>query len=288
MRIIVTGADGMLGTDLCRTLASSPDHEVFPLTIQDLDLRDEDRVMAAIREAEPHAVVNTAAMTDVDGCEDQPGLAHEVNALAARNLAVACQAVDACMVHISTDFVFDGEKSRPYKEGDATRPLSVYGRTKLAGEKFVRTYCVRHFIVRTAWLYGAAGPKNFVEWVIRQARGNGPFRVVTDQTGSPTFTLDLCYQIGALLNTRAYGLYHATGEGYCTRHEWATAILENLGMGERSIGAMTSEELNQKARRPMNSGLENARLHREGLCVMRDWQDALSDYLLQREDSALR
>lgn len=282
MKVLITGADGMLGTDLCRVL--SPNEEVIPLTIKDLDLTDADSTLETFKGLGPDMVVNTAAMTDVDGCEDNPDLAFAVNATAARNVAVACEQVKAALVHISTDFVFDGEKESPYVESDPTRPLSVYGKSKLAGEKFVRTYCEHHFIVRTAWLYGIAGPKNFVEWVIRQASNGAALRVVTDQRGTPTFTVDLCQQIAVLMKSDAYGLYHATGNGECSRHEWATAILENLGLDSVSAGEMTSAELRQKAIRPRYSALANHELGQHGIDIMRDWQDALSDYLMQRDE----
>lgn len=282
MKVLITGADGMLGTDLCRILNSSV--EVLPLTEKDGDLRDEAWTRETLQRLKPHAVVNTAAMTNVDGCEDQPELAHEVNAAAARNVAVACETIGAKMVHISTDFVFDGEATEPYVESHPPRPLSVYGKSKLAGEKFVRAYCERHFIVRTAWLYGAASPKNFVEWVIRQAENPDGFAVVTDQAGCPTFTVDLSNQIAVLCQSEAYGLYHATGRGVCTRYEWAQAILENMGHAEVAMRRITSADLNQRAPRPRYSALDNHHLRQQGIDLMRDWQDALSDYLMQREE----
>lgn len=276
MRVLVTGAEGMLGSDLTTFLA--PRHEVFGTDIRHLDIRNLNATRKLVQSLSPDVVVHAAAMTNVDGCEDDPDAAFAVNALATRNIALCATEVGATLVAISTDFVFDGTKAEPYNEYDAVNPVSVYGRSKLAGERLVRQFCPKSSILRTAWLYGKNG-WNFVDWVIKTMKEKGRLNIVTDQKGSPTWTMELCHQIETLFTSERFGLYHAAGLGCVNRYDWTLKILELAGMKQGDVQPITSDQLTQKAKRPANSCLDLMALRLEGLCVMRPWEQALMDYI---------
>jgi len=282
MRIVVIGANGQLGTDLVKVLNN---WDLVPLTHADLDICDFVRTRKVLTELKPDIVINTAAFNRVDDAEDQPEKAFWVNTYAVRNLAQVCADLDCTLMHISTDYVFGGEKRTPYTEDDPPNPLNVYGVSKLAGEYFARNICSKHFIVRTSGLYGVAGSSgkggNFVETMVRLAREGKPIRVVTDQVLTPTYTKDLAQKIKELLTTEAYGLYHITNSGQCSWYEFASKIFELLGM-KPDFGPTTSAEFGAKARRPAYSVLAHKRLKELGLDDLRPWPEALKAYLEEK------
>jgi dTDP-4-dehydrorhamnose reductase len=227
----------------------------------------------------PEVVINAAAATRVDDLEQDQDLALRVNALGPRNLAVACRRLGIKLVHLSTDYVFDGAKPGPYVEWDRTEPLSVYGRSKLLGEEWVRQQCPDHFIVRTAWLYGLPGP-NFVTAILARGRSLGPdgeMQVVSDQRGTPTSALALAPQLLALAATEAFGTYHATCQGETTWYEFAGLILATAGITVR-VTPCTTAEFPRPAPRPANSVLENRLLQVTGLDLMPPWQAAYRQF----------
>ncbi len=286
MRVVVIGANGQLGVDLMRVLERHPKYTPVPLTRTHMDVRDFHQVQQVLKEIQPDVVINTAAFTRVDDCEDQPEVAFAVNALGAWNVARVCEDLGCILVHISTDYVFDGQKRTPYTEEDFPRPLNVYGVTKLAGEHFVQAYCEKHFIVRTSGLYGIAGSSgkggNFVETMIRMARTGQPIRVVNDQVLSPTYTLDLAEKIMELISTEAYGCYHITNSGQCSWYEFASQIFHLLNL-QPTLIPITTEAYGAKALRPAYSVLANDKIAGLGVEPLRSWDQALETYLRDRE-----
>jgi dTDP-4-dehydrorhamnose reductase len=278
MKILITGAQGQLGRALVKE-AGLRGWEVLATDLGELDITDPAGVLAFMGREAPELVVNAAAATRVDYLEAAPDLAVAVNALGPRNLAMACRKLGAKLVHISTDYVFDGTKPGPYLEWDAPRPLSVYGLSKLLGEIYVREQCPDHFIVRTAWLYGLPGP-NFVTVILAKGRNYAPeqeFKVVNDQRGTPTSTLALAPQLLALAETSAFGTYHATCNGETTWYDFARLILAKAGLAV-PVRPCTTAEYPRPAARPGNSVLENRFLRLAGLDLMPDWQAAYSAY----------
>lgn len=269
MRVVITGSRGQLGLALQRVLAAG--HEVLGLVRPMHDITDMDAIGMAIREFVPDIVIHAAAMTDVDGCERDPEAARRVNVLGTRNVAVAAQQVDAKLVYISTDYVFDGRKAAPYWEYDDVNPLSVYGRTKWLGEEIVRRFSSRYYIVRTAWLYGE-GEDNFVGTVLRLARERGSLHMVTDEVGSPTFVLDLAQAILKLLETFAYGTYHLSNAGTCSRYQWAREILDIAGRDD--VRLIPSQNYERLAQVPKRVVLRNVCAAELGI-TMRSWREAL-------------
>lgn len=284
MKTLLIGADGQLGTDLAKIY---PAEELIPLTIADLNVCDYDGVRRILGKHKPEAVINTAAYHRVDECEEHPDTAMEVNALAVRNLALACKEIDATLVHFSTDYVFDGELSRPYTEEDAPRPLSAYAISKLAGEFYIRYIHDKHFVLRLCGLYGVVGSMekgtNFVETMIGLAKQGIDIRVVSDQTLTPTYTRALAPVIKALVESRRYGLYHLTSEGECSWYEFAAAIFELSGLTP-NLSPTTSDVYKTPAKRPRYSVLENANLKKiPDMISLPHWRDGLRDYLDERK-----
>lgn len=281
MKVLVTGSGGQLGLDL---LDAFVEHDVVGLTHADLDATDEAAVVAAVRDHEPDLVVHAGAWTDVDGCERDPDRAHQANALGAWWVARACRLVDAAMVYISTDYVFDGEGRRdpggglrPYTEFDPTDPVNAYGRAKLAGEQLVRQTLPEHYVVRTSWLCGARG-RNFVRTMLRLGEERGRARVVDDQVGSPTFTRDLAAAIREIAVTGRFGTYHRTNRGMCSWYEFAGAIFEFAGL-DVDLQPMLSSELDRPAPRPAYSVLSHRHSVLSGLKDMPPWREGLSRLL---------
>lgn len=283
MRILVTGAGGQLGKRLVRHF--SIENEVRGLTRSDLDIGNLDAVRSAVQAFEPEAILNAAAFTAVDRCEDEPDLAHRVNVEGPLNLAMVAGQIGVPLVHFSTDFVFDGKREGPpYVEEDPTNPLSVYGKSKLEGEVAVLESDVQSIVLRLAWVYGPGG-WNFVDWVLGEIeKGNSP-RIVTDQIGSPTWVGDIAAQVERLLLAGKRGLYHCVGRGTCTRYEWACRAAHLAGLESHAITPITSKEFNQKAPRPKYSALDNQRLRHEGVEVMRPWEEALQMHILETRGS---
>ncbi|MDP9023406.1 MAG: dTDP-4-dehydrorhamnose reductase [Actinomycetota bacterium] len=281
MKTLVTGAGGQLGLDMLDAFA---DHDVAGLTHAQLDVADEAAVVAAVRDHEPDLVVHCAAWTDVDGCEQNPDRAHVVNALGPWWVARACDLTGAAMVHLSTDYVFDGRgrtgsdgQPRPYGEFDPTDPINEYGRSKAASEQLVRATLREHYIVRTSWVCGARG-KNFVTTMLRVGREQRSARVVDDQVGSPTFTRDLAAAIRELAVTGRYGTYHRTNQGTCSWYELAAATFE-LAAIDVELTAISSDELDRAAPRPAYSVLGERHSRLSGLRALPHWRDGLGRFL---------
>lgn len=277
-KLLITGARGQLGQALVQS-AGGQGWEVIPTDVHDLDITDPQSVGRELARLRPHVVINAAGATQVDALESDPDGALKINSLGPRNLAVSCRRLGLKLIHLSTDYVFDGTKPGPYVEWDATRPLSVYGHSKLLGEEWVRQQCPDHFIVRTAWLYGLPGP-NFVMAILARARSLGPtgmLKVVADQHGTPTSALALAAQLLALAQTEAFGTYHATCQGDTTWYEFAQLILQTAGIEVR-ITPCTTEEFPRPAPRPANSVLDNRLLQVTGLDLMPSWQAAFQQF----------
>lgn len=282
-KILIIGADGQLGTDLGKVI---PQQDRIDLTIKDIDITNRDQTLAVIKQHAPQIVINTAAYHNVDKCEDEVALSFAVNTVAVKYLAEACLAVDATLVHISTDYVFDGKKGQPYIESDRPNPQSVYAISKLAGEQCVQYLLKKHFVVRSTGLYGTAGclgkgGTNFIEGMIKRADSQPELKVVTDEVLSPTYTLDLAAKIYELCQTKHYGLYHLVNQGHCSWYDFTVKIFELLGR-KMVINKTTAAEFKAKAKRPMYSALENANLQKIGLTNLRSWQAALKAYLAEK------
>jgi dTDP-4-dehydrorhamnose reductase len=281
MKIFITGAKGQLGWELLQLWRAN--HSVVGRDLPEFDITQPRSVMDAVLDFKPEIVVNCAALTKPDLCETERNMAHAVNAVGPRNVAAAAAAIDAVMVHISTDYVFDGLRKPPqaYTEADSTGPLSWYGVTKLEGESGVQAAAPRHIIVRTAWLYGAHG-NNFPKTILFKALASPEqeIKVVDDQYGSPTWTFRLAHQITALVQQDGHGLYHASAEGYCTWFEFAKAFLMEMDVPHRIHPCMTAE-YPVVAKRPANSILENQRLKAAGLNCMVDWRADLGQFVAQ-------
>jgi dTDP-4-dehydrorhamnose reductase len=271
MRILITGADGQLGGALSRRAVG---HSVVALELVHLDICDPAETRRQITAARPDVIINAAAITDVDGCERDPDTAYDVNALGARNVALAASAVGAALVQVSTDYVFDGTKGVPYWEFDVPSPVNAYGASKLAGEELVRAVHNRVYIARTAWLYGV-GFRNFVTKILGKAARESELSVVDNEVGSPTFCDDLADAILALAATGVYGTYHLTSEGECSRHEFARAILD--GAGRPGYPLRPVDHYPRMARPPAYAPLRNFAAARLGV-VLPAWREGLQRF----------
>ncbi len=288
MKVAIFGSGGQLGRALAAALAAT--HDVVAVDHDRADIRHASAVADVVQAAKPDWVVNSAAMTHVDRCENRPLAAFEINALGARNVARACAAAGVRLLHISTDYVFDGEKKAPYVEDDVTRPINAYGVSKLAGEYFVRADCPTHAIVRTSGLYGwyvcRGKGSNFAETILARARQGQALRVVSDERLTPTFTEDLARLIRTLIERGVpNGIYHATNAGACSWFDFASELLRIAGVAA-SIQPIAAKDWKSPTRRPANSVLENRALLKLGLDAMPDWRDALARYVAARDDKA--
>ena len=271
MRVLVTGARGQLGQDLTSLLK---DDEVHATDFAELDIADREAVTALVRDLRPEWVINVAAYNDVDGAESAERQAFSINAAGPGNLADAAAAVSAGMLHISSDFVFDGTKGSPYTEDDRTNPLNVYGRSKYEGDLRVLNSKASAIVLRTAWLYGLRG-KNFVKAILERAKEGRPLEVVSDQVGSPTYTRDLADAISRVIRTPARGLFHVTNAGACSRFEFAKAIVR----GAVEVRPIPTADSGRRARRPASAPLTSVRWEAAGLPPLRSWDAALKDFL---------
>jgi len=282
MKVAVIGANGQLGADVVAEFTRNGD-EVLSWKREHIDIRSLESVSRLLESANPAVIVNTAAMHHVENCEREPLEAYSVNSIGARNLAIIAHQIKAVLVHVSTDYVFDGAKMQPYLEADLAVPLNVYGNTKLAGEFFIRATTQKYFIVRTSALFGthscrAKGGRNFVDLMLKLAGERDEVRVVNDEFVSPTFTGDLARQIMLLSRSQQFGLYHATAEGSCSWYEFAKAIFE-ITRTKVNLQIASSNEFPAKVPRPKYSVLENHELKKHGLNSFATWQDGLQSYL---------
>ncbi|MBE6888018.1 MAG: dTDP-4-dehydrorhamnose reductase [Ruminococcaceae bacterium] len=287
MKILITGSKGMLATQVIADLergytelgevpAALKNAQLVLADVEELDITDKAATEKFIELHRPDVVINCAAYTNVDGCESNQDTAFMVNAIGSRNLAIACENTGAKLVHVSTDYVFRGDEPTPRREYDMPWPISAYGKTKYAGEQFVRRYCRKSFIVRTAWLYGYNG-KNFVKTMIWLAKEKGGAKVVNDQHGNPTNAADLSHHLLKIAASEEYGTYHCTGNGECTWFEFAAEIARLAGY-EGVMSPCTSEEFPTPTKRPAYSSLDNMMLRVTVGDEMRHWKDALKAY----------
>ncbi|MFC5446845.1 dTDP-4-dehydrorhamnose reductase [Paenibacillus aestuarii] len=275
MKILVTGANGQLGQDLVKQLAK--EHEIYGLGRGQLDITNEDQCLEIISELKPEVIIHSAAYTAVDLAETEEDLAYKINAFGTRNVAVAAEKIGAKLCYISTDYVFDGAGSKPYREYDNTDPQSVYGKSKRAGEQLVQTLSSRYFIVRTSWVYGLFGA-NFVKTMLKLAEDRDMLKVVSDQKGSPTYTVDLARFLEQLVQTERYGTYHASNTGVCSWYDFACAIFEESGIITK-VEPCTTEEFPRPAPRPRNSAMEHMAIRANGFDDLRHWREGLIDFL---------
>jgi len=275
VRVLLFGAQGQLGREIFEILSGK--HRLIPLTRSQADIADLDRVLKVIEEISPQVIINTAAFTEVDTCELQKEKAFLVNSIGPRNIAIGAERVKAKLFHISTDYVFDGKKEGPYYEYDPPSPINVYGWSKLLGEKMVKEQTNRFFILRVAWLYSPYR-NNFVKTILKLAKEKEEIRVVDDQWGTPTSARDVARQIELLMRTEAYGLYHCTSQGSCSRFEFAQQIIRLSGLKTRVI-PVKSSEFPTLAKRPSNSVLENFMLKIQGFDIMPEWLESLKKEL---------
>ena len=285
MKVLVTGARGMLGSDLCDVLSNA--HEVVGIDIEDGDITDPETARRLVTDARAEVVAHCAAYTDVDRSEKEPGKAYRVNADGAGNVAEACGDAGCAMLYLSTDYVFDGKSQRPYREDDAPAPLGVYGASKLEGERRVREATARHFIVRTSWLFGLRG-RNFVDTIIRLAQDRRSLEVVDDQVGSPTFTRDLSRGLAHVIGSDKFGIYHACNAGTCSWFEFAREILRAWGNAGTEVVPIDSVKLGRPAKRPALSVLDTSLFRNTFGFVMPHWKDALTEYLKLKRRSEAR
>jgi len=277
---MVTGCNGQLGKALQQLTADDPAFEYVGSDVPELDITDSEALIKYVSDLKPDVIINCAAATNVDGCEKDEDLAFKINALGPRNLAIAASAVDAKLVHVSTDYVFPGDGNTPRVETDPTGPKSAYGRTKLAGEEFVKLFAKKWFIVRTAWLYGEG--KNFVRTMLKLSETRDSISVVDDQLGNPTSALELARGILKLVPTQLYGVYHGTCEGVCSWADFTEEIFRIKGISAKVVRISSAEykkNYPDSADRPSFSALDN-RMFRLNLgYAFKDWKDALEEYL---------
>lgn len=276
MKIFVTGCNGQLGRAVNLQYKDDPNVTFVNTDVADLDITKVDDVMGAVKAEKPDVIVNCAAHTAVDACETDWDNAYRINAIGPRNLSLAANEVNAKLVHISTDYVFDGKGTRPYTEFDKVDPQGAYGKTKLAGENFVKDFADRYFIIRTAWLYGDG--KNFVKTMLRLSETNDAVSVVNDQVGSPTSTKELAGAIAHLIPTDNYGLFHGTCEGVCSWADFTEEIFRLRGLSTK-VNRITSAEFNAKAPRPAYSVLENYMFKLTTDYKFAQWEHAIAEYL---------
>lgn len=287
MRVLITGAEGMLGNDLSRIFSER--HSVVRTDIAEMDVRDPSVVFRVVQEAKPDWVVHLAAATDVDECERDPDLAYHTNAIGTRNVALASRQVGATLVYLSTVSVFDGHKCEPFTEFDPPNPQSTYSRSKYHGEHFVRDLVPEHYIVRAGWMFGGhTRDKKFVAKIVSLAQERPVLQVVNDKFGSPTYTVDLSRGLLKLIETGLYGTYHMVGTGgFCSRFEFAQAILDAAGISSCRLEPVASARFPLAAPRPRMEAAINYHLQLMGMQWMRPWREALIEYVneLVEQDS---
>lgn len=275
MKILLLGHKGMLGSDLAAQFKYR--HEVIGMDKEEIDITRASECRNAITDVVPELVINAAAYTNVDGCETAKEECFAVNAEAVKNIAEACRDRHIPVIHYSTDYVFDGNGSRPYTEDDPVNPINSYGASKLTGEHYLRQLTDDHLIIRTAWLYGAKG-KNFVSAILDRARTTGRLTVVDDQTGSPTCTRDLAAATELLVDKNARGTFHVTNRGFCTWYDFACKIIKEAHLDTVEILPIKTSDLQRAAKRPAYSVLGMQKFVAATGKIMQPWQLAFTDY----------
>lgn len=278
MKVMVTGARGMLGQEVLQALHRRG-VDCIPADVEDFDLRSAEEVDRFVGRCQPDAIIHCAAYTAVDRAESEPDACMAVNSMGTLHLVRAALKTGATLMYVSTDYVFPGEGDEPYAVNGRTRPLNIYGLSKLQGEEAVRGLMTKYFIVRTSWLFGAGGP-NFVRTMLRLGRERSVVRVVDDQIGSPTYAADLASAMASLILTSRYGVYHITGEGYCSFAHLADAALRASG-SRCHVEPIPTSEYPSAARRPLNSRLDKRCLDAAGFPRLPIWEDALARYLAE-------
>lgn len=276
MRVLVTGVKGQLGHDVAGELTKRG-HSYVGVDIEEMDITDAASVEKVMTEAQAEGVIHCAAFTAVDAAEDQVELCRRVNAEGTRNIAKMCKKLDLKMLYLSTDYVFNGLGTRPWNPDDEREPLNVYGQTKYEGELAVEEYLSKYFIVRIAWVFGEHG-SNFIKTMLKLGKTHDTVTVVDDQIGSPTYTYDLAGLLVDMMETEHYGRYHATNGGYCSWYEFACEIFKQAGM-KVNVVPVSSDHYPSRAKRPMNSRMNQDKLEENGFVRLPAWQDALSRYL---------
>lgn len=274
--ILVTGASGQLGYDVIKELEKR-NIEHIGTTRRELDITDEDSVNKYILKLKPDCIIHCAAYTAVDKAEVEEELCREINVCGTENIAKACKDVNAKMIYISTDYVFDGTGNNPFEVDDKVNPLNIYGKTKYEGEIIIKKYLRKYFIVRTSWVFGINGD-NFVKTILRLGNEKEKINVVCDQIGSPTYTADLATVLCDMLSSNKYGVYHVTNEGYCSWAEFAEEIIEQSGENCR-INYVLTKEYSDKVIRPLNSRLSKTFLIKNGFKILPKWKEGLSEYI---------
>ena len=279
LKVLLIGANGQLGSDLIKFLKNE---HLIPLTHRDIEITNYKNVRSIINKYKPQVVINTAAYHKVDECEKNPLKAFKVNALGTRNVALVCKEVNSVLVFISTDYIFDGKKGKPYIETDPPNPLNVYGISKLSGELFVRSILEKYFIIRTSGLFGLSGSRekggNFIETMLKLAMGKKEIKVVDDQIVSPTYTFDLAQKIYQLIKIGKFGIYHITNKGECSWYELAKKVFELMNIKVK-LQNISTEKFGATAKRPKYSVLRNFKLEKLGIDDLRTWDKAVESYL---------
>ncbi len=276
MKILLLGHKGMLGTDLLTQMRLH--HEIVGMDKEEIDITSADECAKAIGKTAPQIVINAAGYTNVDGCETAKEECFAVNAEALKNIAVACHRKNIRIIHFSTDYVFNGTGSAPYKEDDDCDPINTYGASKLAGERYLQTLAQNYIIIRTAWLYGVNG-KNFVRTILEKAKTTPRLTVVDDQLGSPTYTKDLAAAVDLLIEKNAQGIFHVTNRGSCSWYQFAVKILQEAGIDDVEVSPIKSDQLARQAKRPAYSVLSMQKFIQTTGKAMQPWQLGLQDYL---------
>lgn len=272
MKICILGGTGQLGRELNATLFN---HELYSFTKQELDITNAYKSYEILSRINPDFIINTAAYSDVESCENKKELAFKINTIGSSNISKICEIINSKLVYISTDYVFDGKKGSSYNETDSPNPINVYGYTKYKGEIEVRANMDKYFIVRTSWIYGTRGT-NFINTILSLSSENTILKVVNDQIGCPTYTVDLSIAIKELIENGEYGIYHFVNEGSCSWYDLAIEICKNKNIDAKVL-PVSSNEINKKALRPENSSLKN-----NSSIKIRPWTEALKEYLLKK------
>ena len=286
-KVLVTGSDGMLGTEVMRLLHRDDRIEAVGTTVRDMDVTNLAQVRDVILRHRPSHVIHCAAFTAVDSAEKESLKAYQINSEGTKNLAFFCRELDVELIYVSTDYVFSGDKRDAYLETDTPHPINVYGMTKLLGETYIQTLLERYKIVRTSWLNGLGGDytRNFIETMLRISESRSTLSLVSDQVGRPTFTFDLALALVTLLDVNAYGVFHVTNNGQCSWYEFAREIFRVAEKPEVEVRPILSEQFRSAARRPSFSVMANRRFEQLGIRALPDWKDSLQEYFRRRRNS---